>query len=527
MSTRHVYVISDLHLGGARATDAGPSFQMCPPEARRRLARFIEAVRTSSVDPSRADAPRELIINGDLVDFLAEEPFESFTVEPHAGAAKLRQIMRNCDEDAEPEQRVFPALRRFAADGHALTVILGNHDIELALPDVRQAFFDYLTEGRPSRVEFLFEGEACRRGRALIEHGNRYDGWNAVAYGTLRAVRARASRGEPVFPFAPPAGSRLVTQVMNPLKGVYRFIDLLKPENEALIPILSALHPVAVREMRGIFNAWRAKAPVQAGAVPDRETYVGDFDASLDVVPDFFTRVGSRATIAGSAPAAAPGRPSVMNEIEGDPVDEATLNRTEALLMDAEALLHEVSGEGDVVPDQLSEVGDGMVAWVRSGLSLARASRADETRRYQHLRNALAQHRKTIGTTFSLETEGADYLEAANRLENEDTRVVLFGHTHLPKSIALRKGGRYINTGTWCRTIRLDERLYTPGANDGESLRLLREFVEDMKANRVDRWTNLRTPFAHLTLEADGRTAAELCEFHDDGSVSAPFGEFA
>ena len=91
MSMRHIYVISDLHLGGAPATADRPSFQMCPPEARRRLARFIEAIRTSSLAPERAESPRELIINGDLVDFLAEQPFASFTAEPQAAAFFLKE----------------------------------------------------------------------------------------------------------------------------------------------------------------------------------------------------------------------------------------------------------------------------------------------------------------------------------------------------------------------------------------------------------------------------------------------------
>jgi len=529
MGSRHIYVISDLHLGGAPATSSGLSFQMCPPESRRRLARFIEAVRTSSLDPSLAGSPRELIVNGDLVDFLAERPFASFTADPQDAVAKLRQIMKSCDEDAEPAEQVFPALRRFVADGHGLTVLLGNHDIELALPAVRREFLTSLTEGRPSSVELLFDGEACRRGRALIEHGNRYDGWNAVPYGTLRAVRSRASRGEPEFPFAPPAGSRLVTEVMNPLKSVYRFIDLLKPENEALIPILSSVHPATVREIRRIFDAWRARTPLQADAVPNQETYVGDFDTALGVVPDVLTQVCGRVGVAvrDGAPAPPSRRAPVWDEVEGDLVDDATLRRTEALLTEAEALLDGVSAaDDDVVPDELSQVGDGAVAWLRSGLSLVRVTRSHETARYQHLRNALASHRRTIGTTFALGTEDADYLKAANRLESHDTRVVLFGHTHLPKSIALDQGGRYINTGTWCRTIRLDERLYNPGTNDAESLQLLRQFVEDMRANRVDRWTNLRTPFAHVVVGTEDRTTAELCEFHDDGSVSSPMREF-
>ena len=36
-----VFIISDLHLGGAPATNGKPSFQMCSASGHRRLAEFI------------------------------------------------------------------------------------------------------------------------------------------------------------------------------------------------------------------------------------------------------------------------------------------------------------------------------------------------------------------------------------------------------------------------------------------------------------------------------------------------------
>lgn len=523
MDTCHIYVISDLHLGGAPETRDRPSFQMCPPESRRRLARFIAHVGKRSLASAPDSSTVELIINGDFVDFLAEQPFESFTSSPQAAVAKLREIIKTCDEHAPASERVFPALRQFVADGHRLTLLLGNHDIELALPAVRHELSMYLTQSRPANVEFLVDGEACRRGYALIEHGNRYDGWNAVAHGSLRAFRARASRGEPAFPFAPPAGSRLVTEVMNPLKSLYRFIDLLKPENEAVIPILSALHPEAIREIRKVFTAWRAKIAVMPGEVPDEETYIAGYGADEELVPDSFTQIGDREPTRVPDRAPSPQRPPFWAELAGDAVDDKTLRRSEALLAESEALLEQLAGgDDDVVPEEYSQVGDGRLAWLRSTLSLLRMSRSDDSRRYQHLRDALVSHRQTIGTTFALQAEDPQYIEAANRLGRKDIRFVIFGHTHLAKSISLNNGGRYINTGTWCPTIRLDERLYEPGANDAEALQLLRCFVEDMGANRLDDWTTLHTPFAHIVVGSSGETTAELCEFHDDGSISSP-----
>jgi UDP-2,3-diacylglucosamine pyrophosphatase LpxH len=271
MKPVHVYIISDTHLGGE------PGFQMCPLEARRRLARFVHHLIRIAKEREE-EFVTELVINGDLVDFLAEREFQAFTRPPGNAVRKLQNILTHVDDGAPQDEQVFGALQAWVAEGHELTILLGNHDIELCLPGVRQALLDLLTGGKPARVQFLFDGEAYFRGALLVEHGNRYDGWNAVPYGALRAYRSAASRGEPAKRFLPMPGSRMVTDIMNPLKGRYRFIDLLKPENEALIPILSALEPASVKELRKIVLLLRQSraAQVKAGQVPEAETYIAE-----------------------------------------------------------------------------------------------------------------------------------------------------------------------------------------------------------------------------------------------------------
>lgn len=88
---------------------------MCPAESRRRRARFIEHVATAN-----ESAHTQLVINGDFVDFLAEEaldssagghlPFEPFTADPAVAVAKLERIMRRMDESADAGERIFPKL---------------------------------------------------------------------------------------------------------------------------------------------------------------------------------------------------------------------------------------------------------------------------------------------------------------------------------------------------------------------------------------------------------------------------------
>src|SRR5205085_9372924 len=94
--------------------------------------------------------------------------------------------------------------------------------------------------------EFIFDGEAYQVGDALIEHGNRYDKWNQIYYDALRHIRSFQSRRQEVpeeYAFPPPPGSEMVRTVINPIKKEYAFIDLLKPETSAVLPILMALEP--------------------------------------------------------------------------------------------------------------------------------------------------------------------------------------------------------------------------------------------------------------------------------------------
>ena len=69
--------------------------------------------------------------------------------------------------------------------------MLGNHDIELSLPGTRQLLLDRLG---PGRIDFTYDNEALTIGPVLIEHGNRFDAWNAVPHGALRRLRSQLSR---------------------------------------------------------------------------------------------------------------------------------------------------------------------------------------------------------------------------------------------------------------------------------------------------------------------------------------------
>ena len=156
-----LYVISDLHFGGAPAGDGGRGVEICPPATQAMLAAFIDRFSVR-----RAEQDCRLVIAGDIVDFLAEEPFEAFTADPLAAQRKFQSILDNT-------KGVWDALARFVRERHgSLSLMLGNHDIELSLPGTRQMLLERLG---PGRIDFSYDNEALNIGPVLIEHGNRFD----------------------------------------------------------------------------------------------------------------------------------------------------------------------------------------------------------------------------------------------------------------------------------------------------------------------------------------------------------------
>jgi hypothetical protein len=208
-----LFIISDLHIGGEYPNGLDHN---ADPELSGRgfrinthvkdLIDFISEVRDRAL---RIRGTTELVINGDLVDFLAEKAvgehgWRAFIEDEDEAVATLERIVdRDCG--------FFDALAALIESGVSLTLLLGNHDIEMSLPAVRSYLRARLGVKRFGAVQFIYDGEAYVVGDTLIEHGNRYDGWNAVDYDSLRRYRSESSRRLPLSPeaeFDPPVGSQ-------------------------------------------------------------------------------------------------------------------------------------------------------------------------------------------------------------------------------------------------------------------------------------------------------------------------------
>jgi UDP-2,3-diacylglucosamine pyrophosphatase LpxH len=469
-AARTVYVISDLHLGGEYPhfdDRKQRGFRLCTRASE--ITRFVEGITRQL----RVEAV-ELIINGDFVDFLAEENALG-TREWSAFTSTSREAVSKFERIAKRDRGVFDALNRFLESGGRLVILLGNHDIELSLPAVRSSLNRAIgADGQD--FQFIYDGEAYVVGDALIEHGNRYDQWNQVDYDSLRRVRSLQSRDQEVpseYEFQPPPGSILVASVINKIKREYPFIDLLKPETSAVVPLLLALEPKYRRHLGKLAALAYANRHhgLTGAAFP---SYGGDISA-----------VSSEE--------------AALNKAVRDTVGA----ETEDFLAALEPSEQEFGGEISTA-DTVSRV----LGFAR--LLTAQSSKGIEGR-LSALRCAMrgVQNEGNFDRTKEL---AAEYLTAAQMLTGTRFRYVCFGHTHLPKKVDLGNGRWYLNSGTWADMLEFPREVLI-----GQDANALSSFVDKMASGDFSPWTLFRP--SYVRFEVDGRdqlTAADLCSFQSD-----------
>ena len=459
---RRLIVISDLHIGGASHPMLGH------PEV---LTDFLGQL---AEHPGR-DA-LELVVAGDFIDFLAEAPGEAWTASESAAADKLGKVLAR-------RPALFDGFARCAQRLGGFTVLLGNHDIELAYPRVRDALFRRLGTG-PHRCCFLQDNEAYRAGDLLIEHGNRYDAWNAVDHDGLRQIVSAASRGE-----APPRGldvcpgSQLVHGAMNPLKERYPFIDLLKPEGKVLALLLLELEPTLVKkrlpELLRFASTWVSERYRKAtwvakgdGISPTAERLVAaetDDDLPLDI-----RRAFSRE----------------LNDAEGE---ERRVSAGDTLDM----LKKIVFGRET----------DGLKAMFARGEAIP-------TARLGKLQAALRGVLDDDKTFEEGLADGNCHAAARKMVEAGVAKVVVMGHTHLARDIALPGEGRYLNTGTWADLIRIDKALL---ADTDDARAALSGWLQKLAGNRLDGIREHMPRYADVEVDDAGHVRSARLRKHGAG----------
>jgi UDP-2,3-diacylglucosamine pyrophosphatase LpxH len=405
-------------------------------------------------DRQKIDKNIHLVVNGDSVDFLSEPEFQVFTSDDQDATKKLRKII----ERTEP---VWDEFRSVMEAGTQVTFTLGNHDLELSLPGPRRLLRKTMGLGN---FDFFYDNQALRIGDVLIEHGNRYDRWNSVSHENLRDVRVQISRGLEPPEFRSPAGSHMVIDVMNGFKNQYSFINLLKPENEAAIPLLAVLDP-------GAFEKFPRIAQFAARATESRRE-----------------------------------RDEIAADVSGE-VSELHADDRQAL-----DVARDLVFPGD--PDQ---VGFASVTDILSGLK----ANAMEWYRRQQIEKLYKAFRYWLGpqlTAFDTGQEGKAYSDAAAASARAGFKVIVYGHTHLAKKVQIN-GATYLNTGTWADLMCVPSSILLNELVD-EAKRDLDVFVRDFENNRLSNWIGRLPTFAQIEVDKCRAVSADVYLFEGADKIA-------
>ncbi|HEV7397525.1 MAG TPA: metallophosphoesterase [Pyrinomonadaceae bacterium] len=396
-----VVVISDLHVG------KGDCFNIFASTNKYSL------FDTFLVDCKNLSERVELIINGDFVDFLQLQPWNDLT-RPTA-LRKIKEIVAGSEE-------VFSSIGKFLDQSqHELKILLGNHDVELAYPEVggelKRAILKFAPDAE-SRI-LLFDRRTTYNPRVNgvllhIEHGNGGDPWNALDYSAIFRDAELNTQD-----FAYPPGTALVYEVMNGFKEDLRFVDLLKPEIPAVPLLLLALNPMMTSK-----------------AVPEALSLV--FRALKN---GFLTCLRER--------------------ISGHTLGEVRHNRVSAPeLLAAELASTCVSGAPfDNLQIELLE------EYLNGSSSVAALAEASLGRHPEHVKLKLVLWALKGLTRFKTLPGEDDYSQdypsdmaarGARLLLRGDVKVVVFGHTHEALKTEFAEG-LYVNAGTWANLIRMPQ----------------------------------------------------------------------
>ncbi|HJZ85460.1 MAG TPA: metallophosphoesterase [Polyangia bacterium] len=218
-------IVSDLHLGAEASLD---DFY-----ADEDFADFLRY--------HAAQHPRlHLVINGDWIDFLQIDPYP----EKRARREDLEEVypLRMTEDQAVAAAErtmlrhplFFQALREFLAEKptRRITVLRGNHDIELAFPAVQARLRLELGSPPGDRLAFppvcYFERETG----LYVEHGCQYDPWNAFhRFDDPFLDRKRRA-------LETPFGSVVVKTFWNRVESEFPYIDKIRPMADSVTAIL-------------------------------------------------------------------------------------------------------------------------------------------------------------------------------------------------------------------------------------------------------------------------------------------------
>ncbi len=220
-------ILSDLHLGAGYFNGANPL------EDFRHDDRFYEFMQDLRAESDATGRPMELIINGDMIEFLQVpavpvseyDPRARYPEEAYRSTTEADSVLRT-DLVIAGHRPVFEGLGAFLSENprRTVTIIKGNHDVLLHWPGVQERIRQAVGATGPRASLLTFAARSICRDGIYVEHGNQY-----------RDPLNRLDNFEnPVDPRHPdrlqtPIGSRFVIEFYNHIEYERWWIDAIKP----------------------------------------------------------------------------------------------------------------------------------------------------------------------------------------------------------------------------------------------------------------------------------------------------------
>jgi predicted phosphodiesterase len=442
-----------------------------------------------------------LVLNGDVVDSLAED------IDGYVAMDEAPRMMERIYRDPAFAP-IWDGLTAFVREpGRRLVIVLGNHDIEMALPSVQASIRTRLTgdeDAAQGRIAFATQGMgfACLVGHARVfcTHGNEVDAWNIVDYDALRelAISQNAGASFDRAKWVPNAGTQLVKDVMNSVKRRYAWIDLLKPETQAALGTLVALDPGQAAKIEKIIGALSA--------------YLNQIKGTLKLWGWLSAEDPKMASMAQPQPPTLPKLlgPNLLDAVQG-PGSGAPADPVKMLLQ-AEYSLADPMRRQPIVARTAETLGMPGMLWDRlRGIEPAEALR-------RALKDWLAMDR-----SFDITERDQTFRDVTKRV-GAAVDFVVTGHTHLERALRIQDGIErfYYNCGTWIRLLRFTDYVL----DRPEAFREVYQTLADGKMDTLDRATMPsasgaresfvldRTSVVRIASKSNGVNGV-LCHVHD------------
>ncbi len=395
---RVVVVVSDLHMSDGGAQD---DF-VCGGDQFPRLLRELGST------PEGASGQIELFINGDFLDFVQASP-ETYKLNSAKYWCSEAESLRKLEAILNGHPDVFSELRKFQEGGNAVTIVPGNHDIDLYWSGVKARLRAVVGPVTIDRAQVWYQRFG---GKLRIAHGNHIDPANCLHHWEQPLLLA--DYAEKRLEMCP--GTLFVIKFVSWLEKSYPFANNLHPETK----------------LAGLL------------AKDDR---VG-FAAAAWMLTRFATRHPASILEHDSAPKTGDHLVSAIRNDNEFAQTALELYRKVRLQPDAslDSMRSDLTNE-DRVADFMMECL--VVTDAESWLNLFDRAKPDTLDAGDRSSETLAIQRSGV-------LEKADWSQEAMNQRDAGAEIVVMGHTHLPDTV---EDGmfRYFNPGSWMRYVDSDD----------------------------------------------------------------------